>query len=267
MFNDYKGGIKLSDTVLGIFDNLKSAEKAMAEIQRMGYSKSEIGIQTQGLEDTRMQQPHGFNDDSLNAAGGYYPNADFDGIDLDDIQGTLSGGSMTSPEHAQTSYVEQGVNAHERESTDDNTTSYAVAGYFNAVSKREDSFHPTYRGYCGVRNCTGYTGGAGDGKTWSQYGRYGMEAGKQFATTVRRNNETMPASRSNDGGSFTGNAGDGKNWSSYGNRDSGQGTTLNAKGNEYVVAVRVDAQNEVGKIVNALSTQGAVDTEVFNNND
>lgn len=260
----------MSDTVLGIFSNLKDAKEAMTEIKRMGYSESEIGIQTQGLEDTQMQQPHGYSGDSLNAAGGYYPNADYDGLDMDDIQGTLSGGSMTSPEHAQTSYVEQGVNTHERESTDDNTTSYPVASYFNAVSNRKDSFHPTYSGYCGVRDCAGYTGASGDEKPWSLYSAHDMEVGGPFDTTVRHSNETMPAFRAKGGGRFTGNAGDGQEWSGYGNKAAGNyrsGMTLNAKGDEYVVAIRVDAKKDVGNVISTLSAKGAIDTEVFNNND
>lgn|GEM_PF-5870728 len=259
----------MSNTVLGIFTNLNDAEKAMAEIQRMGYSASETGIQAQGLEDTQMQQPHGYAGDSLNAAGGYYPNAEFDGLDLDDIQGTLSGGSMTSPEHAQTSYVEQGVNAHESESTDDNTTSYAVAGYFNAVTQRNEPFHPTYSGYCGVRSCGGYNGGEGDGKPWSHYGGYGMEAGETFDTTIRSNNETMPAFRAKAGGTYAGGTGDGKEWSVYGSnaaQNSG-GRGLRPTGDEYVVTVRVDAKNDVGSVISALNAKGAIDTEVFNNND
>jgi tRNA G26 N,N-dimethylase Trm1 len=38
----------LSDTVLGIFTNLNDAEKAMAEIQRMGYSASETESRRKG---------------------------------------------------------------------------------------------------------------------------------------------------------------------------------------------------------------------------
>ncbi len=260
----------MSGTVLGIFNSLPDAEKAMAALKKKGYDNEHIGILARGLEDTQMQIPAGNQTTNLGLAGGTYPDYGLhEPAVFSDIQDTLSAGAMTSPEHAQTSYVEQGVNRHEAESTDDNTTSYAVGGYFTAATDRGEPFNPTYGGYTGLTNQAGSTGDWNDGQDWSSYPASGTAKAGKYATTARMNNETMPAFHATGKAGVAGSVGDGKKWSNYGGKRAAKSArgANNGNGDEFVLAVRVDANQEISNVMKTLTQRGAVDTETFINND